>query len=150
MLKSTAELHELQQLASARLGPLARPAAQMERQRDIFDTPQAWQQIVKLKDEPDLVAADACQVIIGKTREILPVDEDLAAGRPIEAADQVQQRRLSGSGWADNRHHLATADVDRHAIERRDVAAGAGKLLGHISELNHGGGPFSVPDGREP
>ena len=53
--------------------------------------------------------------------EALAVDVDLARGRPVEAADQVEQRRLAGAGRPDDRHHLAAIDAEGDVVERRDL-----------------------------
>ena len=40
----------------------------------------------------------------------LPVDDDLAGGRPVDAGDQVEDRRLAAAGRADDRDELALVD----------------------------------------
>ena len=59
------ELHQVQQLAGAFVD-LPRPAAQMQRQRDILETRQRRQQVEELENESDLVAAHPGQVIVGQ------------------------------------------------------------------------------------
>ena len=49
--------------------------------------------------------------------EISPV------GDLLEAGDHAQQRGLAAAGRADEHHELAVADLERHLVDRDDVAA---------------------------
>ena len=81
VLQAVAELHQSQQLARALVDLLARPAAQVQRQADVLEARQRRQQVEELKDEADLVAPDARQLVVGQAGERLAVDADLAGGR---------------------------------------------------------------------
>ena len=65
------------------------------------------------------------------------VDADLAGGWAVEAADQVEQRRLARARRTDDRHHLAPGDGQADVVERGDVPL-AVELLGDAVELDHG------------
>src|SRR5829696_6216890 len=82
------ELHERKQLTRALLDFLARPAAQVQRQADVLERRQRRQQVEELEDEPDLVAADSGQLIVGEAGERFAVDADLSRSRAVEPADQ--------------------------------------------------------------
>src|SRR4029079_3572733 len=62
-----------------------------------------------------------------------------ARGRLEPARDDLHQRRLAGAVVAEQRHHLAAADVERDAAQRLDGAELAGDLLqpeqrpGHVA-----------------
>ena len=75
-----------QQLARAFLDFLLRPAAQMQRNGDVFDAGQGGQQIEELKNESDLVAAQARQFIVGQARSAaapsISISPDDAVSRP--------------------------------------------------------------------
>ena len=107
----------------------ARPAAQMQRQPDVLEARQRRQQIEELKDEADLVAPDPRQPVVGQAGERFAVDADVAGGRPIEAADQIEQRRLAGARRADDRRPSRRAESTADVVERGDLAL-AGELLG--------------------
>ena len=66
----------------------------------------------------------------------LAVDADLAGSGPVEAADQVEQRRFAGARRTDDRDHLAALDVEVDGIERHDLAF-AVEMLGDPGERDH-------------
>ena len=108
----------------------------MKRECDVLETRQAGQEIEKLKDEAELVSSHLREPVIWQPVEPLPVERDRAGGRPIEAADEVEQRRFSGSGRPDDRHQLPLRDVKIDAVERGDAAPPA-EMLGDLFEKNH-------------
>ena len=66
------------------------------------------QQVVELEDEPDPRGCGAPRAAPRSWRRtVAPVQQDLAAGRPVERAEQVQQRALPGAAGADDGHELA-------------------------------------------
>ena len=62
------------------------------------------------------------------------VDQDAAGGRRIDAADDLDQRRLAGAVVADQRDHLAGMDVEREIFDRHDAA----ELLADVLEAEDG------------
>ncbi len=68
--------------------------------------------------------------------ERLAVDFDFAFAGAVQPADQIQQRRFSGAGGADNGYHFAARDVQVQALQRRHFAL-ALKLLGNAAEMDH-------------
>ena len=72
-----------------------------------------------LEDEPDVAQADSRQRPRAPAREPIAGQGDLPRVRGIEAAQQVQQRRLAAARSAQDRHHLVgldgEADVVQHA-----------------------------------
>ena len=62
----------------------------------------------------------ACERLLVQLREVLAIDTDRPAGRPLEARDDVEQRRFAGTGRTHHGYELATADPERDARERRD------------------------------
>src|SRR6185436_18823911 len=51
------------------------------------------------------------------------VDLDRPAGRRVEAADEIQQRRLAGARWSHQRQEIAPGDVQVHALQHVDALA---------------------------
>ena len=57
---------------------------------------------------------------VGQRRHVAPADPQLPGGRPVEAAEQVHQRRLAGAGRADDGDVLALVDAQAHPAQRLD------------------------------
>jgi hypothetical protein len=64
----------------------------------------------------------------------LTVEEDLAAVDRVDARDGLDQRRLAGAVVADERHHLAVADLEVDVRQRLDGS----ERLGDVAELEGG------------
>ena len=54
--------------------------------------------------------------------QVDPVDDDASFVRVVQAHQQVDQRRLAGSGVADDADHLARRHLQRHLVQHRVVA----------------------------
>ena len=55
---------------------------------------------------------------------------------PIQPSDEVQERRLAGAGWADDRHHLASRNRQADVVERDNPVLALEALRDPV-ELNH-------------
>src|ERR1035437_2773212 len=136
MIETPPELHQRQQFARSSVNFLARPAAQMQRRRYIFEARQRRQQIEKLENEADFVAPYACQVVIAQGRQSRAVDLDLALDRVIQRADQVQHGRFARAGRPDNGHHFAAPDGQVDVLQRGHLPL-AVELFGNSAKNNH-------------
>src|SRR6188508_106295 len=100
------------------LAPLAaREPRQQQRQLDVALGREHRQQVVHLEDEADVVRAPACERAVAHRIDALACDLERAAARPVEAADQVQQRRLAGARRPHQREEVAFADVEVELLE---------------------------------
>src|SRR5215217_5790120 len=68
----------------------------VDRQRDVLGGRERRHQVERLEDEADLLAPQQGQLLLGQRRQVHVADEDLAAGRRVEAGHAVQQRGLAG------------------------------------------------------
>ncbi len=59
---------------------------------DVLGRGKAWNQVIELKDEADMVAAKTGQLRIVQAGQIGVVEIRLAATGPVEAAQNVQKR----------------------------------------------------------
>ena len=59
---------------------------------------------------------------VGGRSRVAPVDPDVANGRAVERAHDLQQRGLARSGRADDRHKLAGMDAEVDSAQRLDAA----------------------------
>ncbi len=64
-----------------------------------------------------------------RRRDVLPVEEDPARGRPVEADHVLQQRALAAPGTAQDHEHLAAAHVEREIALDDVVAVGDRDVL---------------------
>ena len=77
------------------------------------------------------------RVLGGRERRLLPVQQDLAGVRVVQAVEDVHQRRLAGAVLAEQRVDLAAPELKVDVVVRED----ARELLGDPAELEDGGQP---------
>ena len=65
-------------------------------------------------------------------------DLDRAAGRRVEAADQVEQRRLARARRSHQREEVALRDLEVDALQHVDALAAAGEVLVDVRDLTSG------------
>src|SRR5215471_9840771 len=116
------KLDEFEEFPGAISDFLARPLAKMEWKRNILEAIQRRQQVEKLEDESDFVPADTRQIIVGQFTEILAVDRNIAIRRPVQTADQIQERGFSRARRSDNRNNFSFSDFQIDGFKRRCLA----------------------------
>src|SRR5205085_10171197 len=62
------------------------------------------------------------QRVLTEIRDVLAVEDDLAAGRLVETQDRAAHGRLSAAGLADEAERLAALERQRDAVDRAHVA----------------------------
>ena len=104
-------------LGEKRAGPrprgVTRPAVQLEREAEVLLHRERRNQIEELEDEPHVMPAEQRAPRLGRPREREPVDDDLAGGRHVDPADQVEQRGLARAAPPDQDAELSAADRPR-------------------------------------
>ena len=93
----------------------------------------ARQQIEALEHEADAPAADARQRRLIQLRDVDALEQVVAAGRAIEAAEDVHQRRLARTGGAHDGDELAAVNGEAHAAQRVHLGVAQPIDLGHIA-----------------
>ena len=86
-----------------------------------------------LEDHPD-VGAQVVQVVLA---QVLPVEQDAALVRVVQPRQQFHQRGLAGAVLADQRQHLASAELEIQPAQR--PALGAGVAEAHVLEAEAAG-----------
>src|SRR5450755_1843787 len=122
MIQAAAELDEFEQLAGAAIDLLAAEPFQVQGQGHVLHAGERGQEIEELEDETDFVAPETGERVVGEPGDGLAVDADLASGRAVQAADQIEERGLAGAGGADDGNHLAARDLEIDRFERGDLA----------------------------
>ena len=65
--------------------------------------------------------------------DVLAGNEDLPAGRLLEAADQAEAGRLAAAGRTEKSHEFAFGDVEADAVEGDEII----EPFGHIADFDH-------------
>ncbi len=86
--------------------------------RDVLHRAQTVEQEELLEDEPDQLRSRGRQLTVAECRHRHPGDADGARARPVERADDVQQRRLSGSRRSHDGDEFAFVDAQADTVER--------------------------------
>ncbi len=92
------------------------------------------EQMVELEDEADLAVAETRQLAVALRRQVLAIEPHLAARRPIERAQDVQQRALADPGLPDDGDALAGADVEIEPGEHPHHPRTVDVLLGQVAQ----------------
>ena len=132
-----------------------------QRHRDVFHHAELLNQVVRLKHEAEVAAADTRERFIVERGDIVAAQEILPGGRPVEAPEQVEQCALARARGAHDRHEVALVEVDGDAGECLHILPAEPIDLGHIphaghhvaaglrailcGNTTHGGGPRSGP-----
>ena len=82
--------------------------------------------------------AEAGHAMAAKVLERATLEQDVAVGEAVEAADAVEQRGLAGTVRPDQAADLAVADIERHAA-KRDHAAEPHRDIGNVEQRHAGG-----------
>ena len=110
--------------ARARPRPRSRPARSAGT-ADVLADGQVVEQVEELEDEADVRAAEPRRAVSLSRSTRTPVDHDLARRRPVEAADQVEQRRLAAARRAHDRGD-APGSMSRSIESRAGCASSPG------------------------
>ena len=104
-----------------------------------------------LEDHGDLVAAHLAQRLLVGGEQLLSLEED-RAGRVMrrrvgqELQDRERRHRLARAGFADQRHRLLLADVERDAAHRMHDAVAGAELDMQVADGEEGGGVMPAID----
>ena len=87
-----------------------------ERVLDVFKSGQHGDEVEVLKDETDMFAAKRRGLLPLQLRNVHPRHSDLSAGRPVEAADEIEQRGLAAARGTDKGEEGARLDVEADVL----------------------------------
>ena len=107
-----------------------------ERQRGVLGGGQHRDEVEELEDEAEPTAAQLGDRLVGHGGDVGTVDEHLAARRPVQPADEVEQCRLAAPAGPHDRNELALLDRQTHAIQSRDGGIAAAVDLGELAHFN--------------
>ena len=135
MLEPLAQAHALEQAARFGGRLLRRRAAHEQRHRDVLERRELRQQMMELIDEAERTIAQPAALRVAQRAHRLADDAHLACRRLIEAADELQQRRLARARRADDRDAIALGDGELDAAQHLDVAPDVAERLDELAGL---------------
>ena len=123
------QANEIEALADPRCMPAFRPLLIAEPKSDVFRHSQMRKQREVLEDEIDGPLIRGCAGDIG------PVEENPPACRLLEPGDHSEQGGFAASARSQQREKFATVDVERNAIDRREITESPAR----VANLNRQG-----------
>lgn len=109
-------------------GLRGRDAADEKRHHDIFEGGEFGEQVVALPDEADLAITEVAERGVGELGDVLRSEEDAAGGGAVETAEQVQEGRFTGAGFADDRDSFPLLYFQMQILKNDDF-----RLAGRIA-----------------
>ena len=110
-------------------------AREQKRHLDVGDHALVRDEVVALEDEAHAVVAIGVPVLVAVAFGGAPVDDEVARGVLVQAADDVEQRRLAAARLPQHAHELAVAERDVDALERVDDGIAGRVVLGDAFEF---------------
>ena len=114
-------------------------AGDRERQRDVLGDVEQRDQVERLEDEAGPVAPQPGRVIVRQLADGLALEDDLAARRLVEPAEDLEERRLARAGRPHEGHELAGVDRQAHPAEGLDGGRTERVGLGQVAGFEDGG-----------
>ena len=101
-----------------------------ERELDVLEHGVLLDQVIRLEDEAEVAAADLGQLVVVEPGDVAIAQEILAAGRAVEAAQQVEHGALARARGSHDGDVFAGIEIHGHAPQgvhgdRRDRPAAA-------------------------
>ncbi len=118
MRESTGHAETIEQARRPVATLSGRQAGVNRRHLHVSDRGELAEQMIALENEAEMLAPQFRQLIDGQHAGIAAGDTVMPRRRPVEAAEDVHQRRLARAGRADDRDHLAGIDADIDVVER--------------------------------
>ena len=106
-----------------------------ERQADVLADVQERDEVERLEDEAGPVAAQARGLVVVEGADRLALEEDLAGRRPVEAAEELEERALAAARRTHQGDELAGRHGQGHAAQGLDGRLAEGIGLGQVARL---------------
>ncbi len=103
-------------------------------QRDVLGRGERRDEVERLEDEADAVAAQLRELAVVELRDVGVADEHGARGEVVEPGDAVHQRRLARARRAHDRGEAAGGELDGHAVEGADLVLAAAVDLDGVDD----------------
>jgi hypothetical protein len=111
-------------------------AAEVHREDDVLGDGQRRQQLEELEHQADGAAPPGREARLAQGVHVGAGDTHRAAGRAVDAGQQVEQGRLAAAGAADDRHELSRRHLEIHSARGRELPGRSRKDLGGTSYVD--------------
>ena len=116
VVEAVAQAHAIDQRSE--LAAVDRTPGDGERQREVLGGAQHRQQVERLEDEADLVAAQCGELALLQPGDLDAVDLDRAGGGPVEPGEEMHEGRLARARRAHDGRQPAALEIDGRAAQR--------------------------------
>ncbi len=137
MIQAVAEADAFEQLTRTNSSGSGAAAQQFVGQEDVLFGGERGNQLVTLKDESDLAAADHGELVFAEAGDIGAVQHDAARGDRVEAGQQTEQRALAAAGSAHDGHELSGWDLEVDSAENLHAVRAGIDNLGEVSDCEN-------------
>jgi len=107
---------------------LVRSAVKILREHDVFNGGEIRDEVKLLKDKADFLSAKTREALFVETAHVDTVDDGASVRGRVEAAENIDERSLTGTGRAHDGGPFAGFDAEGDAIERADVVESFSQL----------------------
>ena len=128
VISSLFQSHHLQDPVN--LVPASVLVAKKQGQLYILPCCQGRHEMELLKDEADVLPAQLHQISFRKAADFCPIQLQMASCRCVQAADDVEQCRLTGAGRADDGDEFTLVRPEIHILQSMDLFSPAAVYLG--------------------
>ena len=111
-----------------------------QRQLHIFPNGHGGEEIEKLENDAERVAAVMCEFTLAGILQLEAIHPNLPRGRRVESAEEVQQGAFAATARSGDRRKVARREFQRYAIQGPNLARSGGIGSRDIAEFDHGGG----------
>ena len=131
------EADQSEHFGGASAGLLRPGAAEEKREFDVFHRRHRGEQVEKLENDAEAFAAVGGEFRFAGCVERETVHGDLACGRLVEAAEEVEERALAATARAGHRAERVRRDFQRHVAQGVHFAGRRGINAGDMAHTDH-------------
>ncbi len=128
--RAQADLFQPRHRGPGRLG--AGDAPDQQRHHDVLERGELRQQVMDLPHEPDRPVAQVRQLGVRQRRDVLRPEIDSALRRPVQPAEQVQERGLAGARLSHDGQPLAPPHFEIETGKHHQLIVAGAVPLGDI------------------
>ena len=114
-------------------------AGQFQRHGDILQRGHGRDEMKRLKDDPDMPAAEAREFILAHPGDVRARDGNAALRGRFQSRGDHKKRRLARTGRAEQGDGLAGRHAQRHAGENVHRPGGTGQRESYVLQIDGGG-----------